>query len=314
MSSSRTRARALFALKLAATTFAFWLLFQRVALSELIAAAQQISALALASAFALQLTMLALAAVRWKILLRAYGARHVPAFAPLFRVHLVGNFYNTYLPGAIGGDVLRGVATRSAFGDEGTTQSVAVVFIDRVLGLLGLLTLSVVATSLFAADRFGDRVLAVGILLLSGLGLGIVALGSGPRLARFAPAPLAKVLTRLPLLVSTPPFLSAVALAIVGHILVACCGHVLVQAAAPQVRLADSFVAMPLASGASFFPLTIAGAGARDLAMVQLYVALGYPREVALAGSFALLLTTLLTAGLGGLVQLLVPLEIKERP
>jgi hypothetical protein len=79
------------------------------------------------------------------------------------------------------------------------------------------------------------------------------------------------------------------------------------------VRLTDSLVAMPLAAAAAFFPFTIAGAGARDLAMVTLYVSLGYPREVALAGSFALLFTTLITAGLGGLLQLLAPLEIRER-
>jgi uncharacterized membrane protein YbhN (UPF0104 family) len=303
----------MFALKLAVTGFAFWFLLRKVALAELWRAAQQISLPSLLLGFVLLLVNLALAAVRWRVLMQAYDARHIPGVLPLFRVHMVGFFYNTYLPGAVGGDVLRGVATRTAFGEQGTTKSVAVVFIDRVLGLWGLLALTVISTSLFAADRLGKGVLGLGVGLLAALAVGLLVLSRAPDLARIAPGSVARLLARLPLLSHALPFLAAVALAVLGHALVACCGHVLVHAAAPEVRLTDSFVAMPLAAAAAFFPFTIAGAGARDLAMVTLYVSLGYPREVALAGSFALLLTTLITAGLGGLLQLLAPLEIKDR-
>ncbi len=312
-SPSVLKAHGPLALKLAVTVFAFWLLLRQVALAELWRAAQQLSPLSLLLGFLLVFTNLALAAVRWRLLLRAYGAQQLPPTAPLLRIHLIGSFYNTYFPGAVGGDVLRGVATRGAFDEQGTTRSVAVVFLDRVLGLWGLLALTVISTSLFAADRFGQGVLGMGLALLVALALGLFALGRGPTLARFAPALLARLLAQLPPLAQVKPFLVAVPLAVASHALVACCGHVLVQAAAPEVRLSDSFVAMPLAAAAAFFPFTVAGAGARDLAMVTLYVALGYPREIALAGSLAFLLITLVTAGLGGILQLLAPLEIKDR-
>jgi uncharacterized membrane protein YbhN (UPF0104 family) len=307
--ASSPRKRLLLALKLALTAAAFWLLLSRVELSELAQAARRISAPPLLGAGALQIGNLLLGAVRWRLLLQAYGARP-PALASLTRVYFVGAFYNTYLPGAVSGDLVRGVASRRAFAHDGATRSMAVVLIDRAVGLCGLLALSVVTTALFAVGRFGAQVIAVGALALLSLLGGILLVSRGPELARSLPAWLARSVGRLPRLARPAPFLWALGLALINHVNVALCGHLLVRAAAPGLRLVDSLLAMPLSGAAGFFPFTVAGAGARDLAMVALYTALGYPRSAALAGSFALLLVSLCSTGLGGLLQLLAPLAL----
>src|SRR5688572_15469809 len=53
-----------------------------------------------------------LGAVRWSLLLRAYGATTIPSIPRLTYLYFVAFFYNYYLPGAVAGDVGRGVVTR----------------------------------------------------------------------------------------------------------------------------------------------------------------------------------------------------------
>ncbi|HEX5759849.1 MAG TPA: lysylphosphatidylglycerol synthase transmembrane domain-containing protein [Thermoanaerobaculia bacterium] len=72
---------------------------------------------------------------RWRLLLRAQG--HEVPFGSLVRTFLAGVFFNNFLPSTIGGDAVRAVDTARAGVGRGT--AVAVVLIDRFLGLLVLL-------------------------------------------------------------------------------------------------------------------------------------------------------------------------------
>jgi uncharacterized membrane protein YbhN (UPF0104 family) len=312
-SPARIRSAGMLALKLAVTGLAFGLLFWRQPLPELWAAARGISLGALVIAVFTQLFALFVGTVRWRALLHAYGAREIPAFSALFRVYLVGYFYNTYLPGAVGGDFMRGVLTRKAFGADGTTRAVAVVFVERVLGLAGLMALTSLSVALLAQNALSGRIRSFAVLAMLGALLGVLALSNGRRLARFAPARLAGLLDALPELQQPAPFVLAMLLSIVTHTLVALCGHVLIQAMLPSVTLSQSLWAMPLAAAAGYFPFTVAGAGTRDLAMVQLYMSSDVPRATAVATALAFLLTTLIAAGIGGLLQWIAPLELRRR-
>jgi uncharacterized protein (TIRG00374 family) len=86
-------------------------------------------------------TMLALAAWRWQLLLRALGW-----FAPLRHLtasYLVATFFNNFLPSNIGGDIVR---VRDGSKVTGSTMSsLAVVGIDRILGFGALYVLAALA-------------------------------------------------------------------------------------------------------------------------------------------------------------------------
>src|SRR6188508_494325 len=94
-----------------------------------------------AAASALVAANVVAGAVRWRVLLRAYGAARIPALPRLVYLYFVAFFYNNYLPGAVAGDVGRGVVTRDAFAGEGTTGALAVVLVERALGLFALFAL-----------------------------------------------------------------------------------------------------------------------------------------------------------------------------
>jgi uncharacterized membrane protein YbhN (UPF0104 family) len=310
---SPTRRYALLGLKIAVTVGAVAFLLIRQPVADLTAALSAISPIAMFAAIAIMLIAIVVGTLRWRVLLAAYGASAPPPFGQLLKVYFVGQFYNIYVPGAVGGDVLRGVITRRAFAHGGTTGAVAVVLIERALGAAGVLALSAMATAVFAVKRF-TALLPVCALGAVAVVAGVIALAQGPRLARFAPGPLKKLLAALPPLARVGPFVGAFLLSLGTQSLVALCGHVLVHELAPDLPLGASFVAMPLAGAVGYFPLTIAGIGPRDVALKALYMQLGVSESAAIATAFAYLFATLASALVGGILQLVRPIGIEAEP
>jgi uncharacterized protein (TIRG00374 family) len=95
----------------------------------------------LALAIALYAIILAISTWRWRVLLEAQG--YVAPIAHLSGSYLVATFFNNFLPSNIGGDVIRIRDSSRLTGS--TTTSLAVVAIDRILGLGALYALAVVA-------------------------------------------------------------------------------------------------------------------------------------------------------------------------
>jgi uncharacterized membrane protein YbhN (UPF0104 family) len=292
---------------------AFSYILLRQSWSELRAALSGLSALTLAMAMLLMVFTLVLGTLRWRLLMSAYGATQRPPFARMLRVYFVGQFYNTYVPGGVGGDVLRGVVTRSSFPDGGATAAVAIVFVERALGLLGIAMVAALAAPFDTQGRLGRAFLpycALGVLAVVGL---VVAIAHAHRVAHFTPARVATILRSLPTLQRLGPFFAAIVLSILNQMTVATCGHVLVSSVYAPATLGISFLAMPLAAGAGFFPLSIAGAGPRDAVLVALYEALGVPRAAGVAAALGFLFSILIVAGLGGILQLLAPLSEAQK-
>jgi uncharacterized protein (TIRG00374 family) len=79
-----------------------------------------------------------LMAVRWRLLLRASGVDI--RFSTLVRLHYMAFFFNTFMPGGAGGDIIKAVyVTRHS---AHKTEAATMVLIDRVVGLVGLLLMA----------------------------------------------------------------------------------------------------------------------------------------------------------------------------
>lgn len=243
-------------------------------------------------------------AVRWRVLLRAYGATRIARFATLVRLYFVAMFYNTYLPGAVTGDVGRGVVTRDAFADEGATGALAVVLVERALGLFGLFAL--LATGLVASRGAVDRGALWWWTVLGSAGsLALVAaIPLARTLGPHLPARLARIAGKLPALRDRRSFVVAVALSIATQALVAVAGWLLLAALAP-IDLAAALLVVPLAAATAFVPITVGGAGAREAVYITLCGALfGMPEGDAVAASLGLWLAHLVVGAAGGVAQL----------
>jgi uncharacterized membrane protein YbhN (UPF0104 family) len=268
-------------------------------------AAAKISLGALAFATALVALNVACGALRWRILLAAYGARARPSLAFATRLYFEAFFFNNFLPGAVAGDVVRGVVARDAFGENGTTPALAVVFVERVLGLFGVFLL--LAIGLGAAGRELD---AGSLWLWSAIGIAgsfavVLALPLSRAIAPKLPGPLAAIAGRIPTLVDPRAFALATLLSIATQALVAIAGWVLLREVAPDVGLGAALLLVPLAAATTFLPITVGGAGARE----GIYITLGaqlfaMSKGDALAASLALWLAHLACGAIGGVLYL----------
>lgn len=245
--------------------------------------------------------VLAIAALRWNTLLLAYGANARPAVTRLFQLHVIGMLYNM-LPGSIGGDVLRGVVTRSAFSEGGATAGLAIVLVERIVGLCGLIVLAcgLLLVRPIAGIEIAWLLALLGLLASFGA---IAAIAVAKHLARFLPGRLADIARSLPPIVKPQWLIAALLWSVVSQALVGVTGHVFVAGLDPRVSIADSLTLAPMAFAATYFPLTVGGAGTRDAAMVALYGAVGVSQPDALAASLQVLIAYVVYAAIGALTS-----------
>ncbi len=278
----------------------------RVSFAEAKLAAQRLSLATIAIACGLIALNVVCGAVRWRVLLRAYGAESRPSLARCTKLYFIAFFYNNYLPGAVAGDVVRGVVTRDAFGEHGATGALAVVFVERALGLFGVFLLLAIGLGLA-----GGAIDAGSLWLWSGVGIaGSVALVLALPFARAIARKLAAgrvrtILERVPELGDTGAFAIATLLSVATQALVALAGYVLLHAIDPRVDLGGSLLIVPLAAATTFLPITVGGAGAREAVYISLGASLfAMPEGDALAASLALWLAHLVSGAVGGVLQL----------
>jgi uncharacterized protein (TIRG00374 family) len=130
---------------------------------------------------------------RWYLLVRALGLPFTMRNA--VRLGLVGTFYNTFLPGSVGGDFVKAFFIAKGH-PERKAAAVATVVADRLVGLFGLLLFAaVVGGACWAtgnekiAEKRSLQVIILVCVTLASLGvLGYFALGLLPahRAKRFA--------------------------------------------------------------------------------------------------------------------------------
>ena len=291
-------------------------LFAVVKLDSLSGALARTSVTTVALALAVISSSLVVGAVRWRALMTAYGAVAPPPLWTAVRLYFVAAFYNTYLPGAVAGDVVRGVVVRDSFRGGGTTEAIAVVFVERVLGLLGVFTLAAVGLLLV-----GPRLAATSSLWwLSAAGaagavVAVLMLPLGRRLAPFLPRRLAAIAGRLPVVSHRRYFTAAALLSLVTQLMTTVTGWLLLREVHPAATFADALFVVPLSAATGFLPISVAGLGPREAVFINLCgQLLGMSASDALAASLLIWATNLMTALAGGIIQLVRPLSQPAAP
>lgn len=107
---------------------------------------------------------------RWWLLMR--GANLECLYFRAMRLQLVGFFFNTAMPGAVGGDIVKAIyIMRDQKVSNGKTPAMLTVLLDRIVGLMGLFVMGVIAAA-FSYDRLTQN--PVTAQLMAGLGVVVV--------------------------------------------------------------------------------------------------------------------------------------------
>ena len=113
-----------------------------------------------------------LGTLRWWLLMRGAGLEST--FSRALRLQLVGFFFNTAMPGAVGGDIVKAIyIVRDQDVHPGKTPALLSVLLDRIIGLIGLFVMGVVAAC-FSFERLITNPVTKSLLV----GLAVVVAGS----------------------------------------------------------------------------------------------------------------------------------------
>jgi uncharacterized protein (TIRG00374 family) len=259
--------------------------------------------------------------VRWYVLVRALNLPF--SFRSALRLGLIGCYFNTFLPGAVGGDILK--AAFIAREQNRRTAAVATVLMDRAVGLWGLFWVVAALGAFFwltgAPEVVGnDRLRAlitfcITVVIASLAGWLLLGLLPQRRADRFAGrlAWLPKVGKTLAELWRTVwlyrkqnrAVFEALGLSLVAHSGFVLTFHFAVQtfnSAAEVASLTQHILIVPVGLTVQALVFTPGGLGFGELGFGELYKLLGRPAAVGVQGS---LVQRMIACGVG-LLGLLV--------
>jgi uncharacterized membrane protein YbhN (UPF0104 family) len=147
--SSSTRRYLLLFAKIGVSVGLLWVLFSRIDVGRLWASARQASPVWLAVAIGVYALNVMASVWRWRLLLEAQDVELPSSF--LCGSLLVSLFFNNFLPSNIGGDVIR--IRDTAKPARSKTLATAVILMDRVLGLLGLVLVAAFAATVTGTNH-----------------------------------------------------------------------------------------------------------------------------------------------------------------
>jgi uncharacterized membrane protein YbhN (UPF0104 family) len=237
----------------------------------------------LAIALLLQLCSSTVAAYRWHLIMRNLRFGQSPRF--YWRSYLKGMFFNQGLPTSIGGDAMRVLdVARQGFRKRDALYG---VMLDRIVGLTALLMLNLIAHTL-SPQLLPSRVYSLTmILVLSGVVLfGLAfALRDLAWLDAYPRLEVAKTLSARLHQAFSAHRAVLVILSLGIHLLAMMCFYVTGSALGLQYNLMTYLVVVPPAIFLTLIPISLAGWGMREGALVALFSLIGADKAAVLTMS-----------------------------
>jgi uncharacterized membrane protein YbhN (UPF0104 family) len=257
----------------------------------------------LAAAWLLLGVPIGLIAVRWRWLLRVQGLRL--GLGKVFAITCVGQFFNSFLLGATGGDVMR-VAYVMREVPEAKTRAAVSILVDRAMGLAVLAILALLAASTewrWLMSRGDLRRVAwvlVTIVALSVVGVASLAWVPLPAICAHLgmPSRPAAVVTAVysaasEYLHAPAATASAAALTVAVHLANMAGGYCLARALSLPVGFASMGVILAIVFFVIAVPVTASGHGLRESIFVLMFSLFGVDSSAALVYSMCYLGFTL---------------------
>ena len=274
-------------IKIAFAVLAFWFLSKKLDYEQLPELFYSMNAGMLLLAVVFQFASIAIAAYRWKFVMRSLGFGENFNFYQT--LYFKGFFFSQALPGSVGGDAIRLLALKDAGYKVG--DSLYGIFIDRVVGLTGLLIISLFA--LLFAPAFLTEAIKYTVFMISFGGLvGFVCLLFIHKIFDFEKISKLRILGELSrrfyvVYEGTYKAAKQILLSVAIHLLSLLCVYSISLSAHLGVEFGAFLCLMPLVILLTILPISFAGWGVREGAMVGLFAMSGASKEAIMAVSIA---------------------------
>lgn len=255
--------------------------------------------------------LMGVSCLKWGLFLREQGIR-LP-FQRLYSLYLVGTFFNNFLPGMVGGDLVRAYVLGREI--ESHTRSIASVALERITGMIALVTLGTV----FFMFNPGLRDEPIVASSIGTIGVGCVALLLvlwRPELARWFLRPfegharfsgfvgkLTQLHDELSVFKDKPPLvLKTMGYSYIFHILAGVNVYLAALVLDIPLSLADAIVLTPIILLVASIPVSVNGLGVWEWAFSVYLAQAGMQMDQGLAVALILRAKNLLVSLFGGLI------------
>lgn len=236
-------------------------------------------------AIILQLISTSLAAYRWSLIMKALHFDQTFSF--YLASYFKGAFFNQALPGSIGGDAVRGLE----LGSMGYSKKEAFfgIFIDRIVGLAGLLVLNLGANLVSGDILPGWLFHLINTICVGGISgfLILSLLRKVPWFKRYRVTRLFADLSHRfrQVYANKKAIFHQLGLSIIIHFLSVFSLFELAQAVGVDLPLGLFLVTVPPVFLLTLIPISLAGWGVRESAMVGIFILVGASKELILSVS-----------------------------
>lgn len=292
--SPKTKQRALFVGKLVVTVgLVYWLVHKGALDMRVLGVFLEQKSLFAFDVLIFLSASVGMAALRWRALLTLAGAKvSVPR---AIHLQFVSLFFNVVIPGNVGGDVIKALYVARDGSAEKRTQLLLVAFVERVMGLAGLISVALLVVMVRGRALWGNelfRPLVSTILLLgAGFVLGpavfvIIMRSFGARLEALASGPskiaglLTKIISSFRLVSASPAALfKALGLSMAIHAVNMVLFTMMASIVGKQeVAFGAIATIYPIGLLSLMLPVSAAGMGVGHVAFEKLFTSVGLTR------------------------------------
>ncbi len=295
-------------LKIGVTIFMLWYILRNADLASILKTIRNSNYV---------LIVLALLAFSGYQLVYAYNWRRILAilrkdirYSGLLRIHMIGLFYNLFLPTSMGGDVAKMYYLSKKVNDRMTTvKSIALLRGVGLLTNLGILAIGLsCADDVFGDVRFGAGV-SSGFYLFAGVAAAVSLIAMTPvRQNRFVESLLRRIREYTAafttfVLSSRKEMIVVILISVLTQLVIIGENCLIMKALSIHIPFVHVMYIVPLTFFATLLPITISGIGIREGAFVYFLSLYGYSVEDALAFSLVGYLLILILGVTGGVVS-----------
>lgn len=306
------------------------IILSNISFEELLQSIRTLDQGLLLLALGINIVVVLLMAFRWRVLYRVIA--DPPTYAKLVKVTLVSIFFNTILPSIVGGDTYRTLVLGS--GDSSNShmeESFAVIFVDRIMGLVALMLLGCLGLALNSEVEIPSIVSILTIVLLilfvSVLLLSMFTIVYRLMLTAFSWLPhrhytfIESILTRIHSNIALyrdqkSLLMYALIISFFQRMCWLFAGYVIGQALHLDLTLLTFIVFLPVIEIIRLIPITIQGIGVREGLFILFFGTVGVINADAVLLATLIYLMSTIIGIMGGIIYLsesLVSMRIQNR-
>jgi len=252
-------------------------------------------------------------AIRWKHLLASLKIHQT--IKNLYVYYLMGNFYSIFLPGVIGGDIIR-----VGFCASETKSSISVittsVIVERLCGILVLFIIAAAVVFLLPSEILSSLGGTFIIIIVAGTCIGLIILIAIPLVFRellgnyLEKEKTNKLMNRFSQIlnmVTRLPFFTLISLFVFSALFQAAdifSSFIIARALNIDVPLLLFFTIMPIVYICTILPISLGGLGVREGAFVYLLTKVGVLSSDAVTLSILIYFNRIIIGCIGGIIQI----------